>query len=443
MNRTHRRRATIPLLLTALFASATATQAQNARQPELVDRVVAVVGDSVVLLSEVDEEIIMRLASLGQPPPEDPAQFDRMRRQVLDNRISTLLFVQAAQRDSVQVPDDEVQRYVDAEIAQRQRAMGGEAALMRALAQQRLTLAEYRDILARDIRREMMVQRYVAVLQRQRRPPPVTEDEVRAFFEANKANFGRRPETLTFEQVVVAPRASDSARAVARERALEILDELRRGGDFEALARRHSDDPGTKDQGGNLGWFRRGDMVPAFDSAAFSLPPGQLSGVVETNYGFHIIRVDRVRGSERQARHILIRPELTDADIARAPELAAQVAERARAGESMEELATRFGDPEEQRLVEEIPRDQLPAPYDRELAGARPGDVIGPFRLPGGAGTPEKWAVVKIVEVVPEGEYSLDDPRVHARIREQLQQQKLLDEVLSELRRRTHVEVRL
>src|SRR5690606_7078725 len=284
MNRTHRRRATIPLLLTALFASATATQAQNARPPELVDRVVAVVGDSVVLLSEVDEEIIMRLASLGQPPPEDPAQFDRMRRQVLDNRISTLLFVQAAQRDSVQVPDDEVQRYVDAEIAQRQRAMGGEAALMRALAQQRLTLAEYRDILARDIRRELMVQRYVAVLQRQRRPPPVTDDEARACFAATQPNLRGRPETLTAERVVVAPRASGSARAGARERALEILDELRRGGDFEALARRHSDDPGTKDQGGNLGWFRRGDMVPAFDSAAFSLPPGQLSGEVETKY---------------------------------------------------------------------------------------------------------------------------------------------------------------
>src|SRR5690606_40613438 len=141
----------------------------------------------------------------------------------------------------------------------------------------------------------------------------------------------------------VAPRASDSARAVARERALEILDELRRGGDFEALARRHSDDPGTKDQGGNLGWFRRGDMVPAFDSAAFSLPPGQLSGVVETNYGFHIIRVDRVRGSERQARAILIRPALTDAAIARAPELAAPGAERARAGAATEEPATRVG----------------------------------------------------------------------------------------------------
>src|SRR5690606_3688749 len=330
MNGTHRL-ATIPLLLTALLTLAPAARAQNAPPPELVDRVAAVVGDSVILLSEVDEEILTRFASLGQPLPNDTAVMNRYRRQVLDNKISELLFVQAALRDSVAVSDDEVQRNVDADIAQRQRAMGGEAAFMRALAQQRLTLAEYRDILARGIRREGIIQQYIGLLQRDRRPPPVTEDEVRAFFEAQKANLGRRPATLTFEQVVVAPRASDSARAAARERAIEILDELRKGADFEALARRHSDDGGTKDQGGNLGWFRRGDMVPQFDSAAFALRPGQLSGVVESSFGFHIIRVDRVRGAERQARHILVRPELTDEDIARAPEIAEQVAERARA----------------------------------------------------------------------------------------------------------------
>jgi len=441
MNRTHRL-ATIPLLLTAMLAPAATARAQNAPGPQLVDRVVAVVGDSVVLMSEVEEEVLTYLASLGQPPPEDSAVFNQLRRQVLDHKVRTLLLVQAALRDSVDVPADEVQKHVDFQIADRQRAMGGEAVFMRALVQQGLTLAEYRDILAREIRRDGIVQQYIATLQRNRRPPPVTEDEVRAFFEAQRANLGRRPATLTFEQVVVAPRASDSARTAARDRALEILGELRRGADFEALARRHSDDPGTKDRGGNLGWFRRGDMVPQFDSAAFALPPGQLSGVVESSYGFHIIRVDRVRGAERQARHILIRPELTDADIARAPEVAAQVAERARAGDAMGDLAARFGDPEEQLRVEDAPRDQLPPPYDTELAAAEPGAVIGPFRLPGG-GQPDKWAVVKVLTVIPEGEYSLDDPRLHARVRERLEEQKLIDEVLSELRRRTHVEVRL
>ncbi|HEY8469967.1 MAG TPA: peptidylprolyl isomerase [Longimicrobiales bacterium] len=444
MNRTPRR-ITIPLLVPTLLLALAAVpaRAQDAARPQLVDRVVAVVGDSMILQSELEEEILTRFAAIGRPlpPREDTAAWRSLMRQALDERISELLFVQAALRDSITAPEEEVQRRADADIAQRQRMMGGEAAFANALAQQRLTLAEYRDMVVRGLRRQALIEQYIGSLQRQRRPPPVTEDEVRAFFAAQKDVLGRRPASLTFEQVVVAPQPSDSARTAARERALEILRELREGADFAALARRHSDDPGTREQGGDLGWFRRGDMVPQFDSAAFALRPGELSGVVESAFGFHIIRVDRVRGAERQARHILIRPDLTDADLERAPEIARQVAERARAGESMKALAEQFGAPDEQVRVE-VARNQLPSPYDTELANAEPGSVIGPFRLPGRGG-PDRWAVVKVLEVVPEGEYSLDDPRVHALIRQQLEQQKLLDEVLEELRRRMHVEVRL
>src|SRR5690606_8446654 len=123
------------------------------------------------------------------------------------------------------------------------------------------------------------------------------------------------------------------------------------------------------------GWFRRGDMVPQFDSAAFSLRPGELSGIVESSYGLHIIRVHRLRGAERQARHILSRPELTEADLERAAELAEQVAERLREGEAVEALAEQYGDPDERRRVESA-RDRLPPPYDTELADAPAGAVV-------------------------------------------------------------------
>src|SRR5690606_2126289 len=149
-----------------------------------------------------------------------------------------------------------VQRQVDAEVAQRQRAMGGEAAFSRALAQQWLTLAEYRDIITQSVRRLMLVQQYIGLLRPDRRPTPLTEDEVRAFLEAQKSMLGRRPATLVFEQVVITPRASDSARAAAHQRALDVLAELRAGRDFALLARRYSEDPSNREQGGSLGWFR-------------------------------------------------------------------------------------------------------------------------------------------------------------------------------------------
>jgi hypothetical protein len=129
-----------------------------------------------------------------------------------------------------------------------------------------------------------------------------------------RGRLGQRPATVSLQQAIIKPQPSDSAKAAARRRATEVLEELRRGGDFEVLARRHSQDPSAS-QGGMLGWFRQGQMVRPFEMVAYAMRPGDVSGIVETEYGFHIIKLEKVRGPERQARHILIRPEVTPADV--------------------------------------------------------------------------------------------------------------------------------
>src|SRR5690606_3914359 len=101
---------------------------------------------------------------------------------------------------------------------------------------------------------------------------------------------------LTFRQVVVAPTASDSAKAAARAEAEALVDSIIAGRDFAELATRHSDDIGTASVGGDLGWFRRGQMVKEFEDAAFAIPAGRVSRVVETVFGYHVIKVERVRG---------------------------------------------------------------------------------------------------------------------------------------------------
>ena len=86
--------------------------------------------------------------------------------------------------------------------------------------------------------------------------------------------------------------------------------ELRRGADFATAAKRFSQDPGSKDQGGSLNWFRRGVMVPEFERVAFALKPGVVSDPVESPFGFHIIQVERLQPAEVQARHILLVPTI-------------------------------------------------------------------------------------------------------------------------------------
>ncbi|MEJ2503809.1 MAG: peptidylprolyl isomerase [Gemmatimonadota bacterium] len=423
----------------ALIAPATAAaQVPTTDGPELVDRIVAVVGDSVILASDVDEQI-ERLRAFGQPVPTDPDQLEEIRQRELQALVNELLIVQAAARDSLILPEQDVQTQVDAAVAQQERNLGGRAQFQAALASEGMSLDQYRSMIEQSVRRSGIRQQYEALLQRDRRPPPVSEREIREFFEARRGEIGSRPATIEFEQVVITPEASDSAKARALAEAQEALQALAEGEDFETVARRYSDDLGTRERGGDLGWFERGRMVPAFERVAFALRPGQTSGIVETDFGYHIIQIERVRGRARLGRHILIRPELTDADRAATAERAREVAEAIRSGASMDSLIETVHSPSEQSRVGPALQDSLPSPYRSQLRGTSAGDVVGPFQIPS---ADEAYAVVRVAEVTGAGEYSIDDEELRSQIRQFLQREKLLNEVLDELSRRTYFDVR-
>lgn len=422
----------------ALAAPAAAGAQEPTAEPELVDRIVAVVGDSVVLQSDVDEQI-ERMRAFGQPVPSDPAELEAVKRRELDALVNELLIVQAAQRDSLVLPDQEVQAQVDAAVAQQERNLGGRAQFQAALESEGMNVEQYRTMIEQSVRRSGLRQQYEAVLQRDRRPPPVSESEIREFFEARRGEIGTRPATIEFEQVVITPQPSDSAKEAALTRAREALQALADGEEFETVVRRYSDDLGTRERGGELGWFERGRMVPEFERVAFALRPGQTSGIVETTFGYHIIRVDRVRGRARQARHILVRPELTDADRSATEQRAREVAQAIRAGASMDSLIGAVHSPAEQARVGPALQDSLPSPYRSQLRGAAEGDVVGPFQIPS---ADESYAVVRVAEVTEAGEYDIRDEELRTQIRRFLQREKLLNEVLEELRRRTYIDIR-
>lgn len=434
------------IILVALGTGTGVAAAQEPTSPnrDVVDRVVAVVGDSAILQTELDEEVNRILASRGQVQlPESAAEREMIYRTALDTKVNDLLLLQAAERDSVTVSADDVQRQVDQQLAQQQQAFGSEFAFEQALRELGLTLAGYRNELTNQVRAQGMIQRFLAKVRQERKPPPLTENRIKQYFDEQKDELGERPATVDVELVIVAPRPGDSARTAAREEAEALLERIRAGEDFVELARRYSHDPGTKDRGGDLGWFREERMVREFSNAAFSLPPGAVSNVVETSYGFHIIKVEKIKGAERQARHILISPTLGERDVERARETAAEVLELLRNNAPVDSLVKTYGDPmdPEQGKIGPYPIERLPPPYNEVLADANEGDLVGPIVLPGREG--DRWAVIKVTDRTERGPYSWDDPIVRQQIRQQLEQKLLIDEIIKELRERTFVEIRL
>ena len=411
---------------------------------ELVDRIVAVVGDSIVLYSEIMEQMGRMQAAGFEIPMDDPTALAQIERQVLTEMVDQLVMLQAAASDTLMaVPDEQVEMtFEDAWEDQLRRFGGSEEELREAVEQMGMSVAQYRGNMRDEIRRSLLLQRFMQDQRRQARPVLVEESEIRQVFEQERQRFGQRPATLTFRQVFLQPTASEEAREVARERAEEILGMLRDGDRFQDLAQRFSDDPGSRQQGGDLGWYRRGDgLVEEFEDAAFTLREGQTSGVVMSPFGAHIIRIERVRGAERKIHHILVAAEPVDADEDRARERAREIAQRIRDGASFEEFeseSARFGLPDSLTVA----RDQLeqfPQTLASALRGALEGEVVGPVEFPLGQGV--VFAVARMDEIRDAGEFRFED--VRDQIRANLQEQRIEERIVARLRESTYIDIRL
>jgi peptidyl-prolyl cis-trans isomerase SurA len=426
-------------VLLALF-SVLATTPVHAQQPvgELADRIVAVVGDSVILKSDVDLEIL-QLKQANQPIPDSV----RMVRQIVDRRVGELVLLQAALRDTaIHVTDDQISTETQRELESRRRQFGSDAQFQAALTQAGMTLDELRRSIMQEVSGRVLLRQYIQKMSRDRTAPVITDADIRKYYEENKVTFAQRPATVSFSQIVIVPKPSDTARASARAKAEEALLKLRGGANFETIVGQYSDDPSTKERGGDLGWFRSGTMVREFDNAAFSLRPGEISGIVETTFGFHIIKLEKTRGAERQARHVLIIPTVTAGDAERVRSLASQVAEQIRNGANIDSLVKAVGDPNEQTRVGPFPKDRLPAPYNTALADVQVGSVVGPLELPG-AGGASKFAILKVTDVRAAGEFTLDDPEFRDQLRSTLEQNSTVEELIRDLKKETLVEYRL
>jgi len=437
----------VGLACAALLAAAP-RPARAQAGPEVVDRIVAIVGQQPILMSQLQEEILQRQANNQLQVPTDPAALATLRRQVLESMIDDEVLYQKAHEDtSISVSDADVQVKVEEKVRSVRAQFPSDSDFRHEIAAAHFTTQEeWRRWLSEQQRRSDYEQAYIQKLTNDGKfkPALVSEAELRRYFNEIQSQPGpkpKRPATVNFRQIVVAPRARPEARARALARAESLLVQLRNGADIETLARRYSDDPSTKDRGGDLGWFHRGMMVPSFDRAAFALRPGEISGIVESPFGFHIIKVDRVQPSEIKAFHILITPAIDTADLRLARIRADSAAAALRAGVSFDSLAGRYADTTEQKEAKGIARSRLPQAYAAALDSAAVGQILDPFLTEPDNPTRSKVVVAILTASEQEGEYTFDD--VREQLRQNLSQQKSYQALLRQLRSQLFVENRL
>ncbi len=439
---------TSPILALAFAAAAAGAQEPAVPRDTTValDRVIAVVGDQPITQYDLQERMLAMQQAPNFRAPQTEAEYQKLVQDVMGQLIDEEILVQKAAHLKIEITDNELASQVDRQLRDVRSRFASDAEFRAELAKAGLgSPEEYRRFLMDQMRRSELQRRVIDKMRQDGRIPPVNvrEDEVEEAFNRSRASLPRRPATVTFRQIVVAPRPSDKARAVARAKADSLLAEIKAGAEFERVAKRESADSGSREQGGDLGWNRRGVMVPEFERWMFGLRPGELSPVVETVHGFHIIRVDRVQPGEVKSRHILVKPVIDSTDIARARTEADSVAILWKQGVAFDTLAKQHHDyasGEETALLSPIPVDSgLPDSYRQAFRDKSVNDVVE-FPISGVGGI-TKFVVAQLVTKDEGGEYTLKDLR--ERVRAQLVEEGSIRRFLDSLRKEMYVAVRL
>lgn len=272
---------------------------------ETLDKIIAVVDNEIILQSELEFQANL-FASQRQLDPNTPG----LKEQILNSMIEEKLIYAQADLDSIVITEDELAQRIDYQINVFTQQYGSVANIEKIYG---MSIERIKRELRDEVRKSLMSQR---LQEKNFGKVQATKREVEEFFNLYKDSIGIIPEKVTIFHIFQNPKASENLKKKFFDKATALLDSIKSGVDFSELAKKYSDDPGSASQGGDLGFVKKGVFYPEFEEAAFKLNVGELSAIVESPVGFHIIQLLERRGESINTRHILVKIKADeDADL--------------------------------------------------------------------------------------------------------------------------------
>ena len=356
------------VILTVLFTAGLFAQ-------ETLDKIAAVVDNEIILLSEVEFQVQYLAAQQNLSSTDES-----LRKMVINKLVEDKLMYAQAEIDSIEVTDKEVDMQLENQINYMVNQFGSKERFEQAYG---MSIEKIRRKLKDDNRKNMMAQR---IKQQKFGRVEVTKIEVEEFYTTYKDSLGQIPEKFHISHIFVNPKVSEKVKLEAKKLAESIRDSLLSGADFEAMAKKYSDDPGSKQLGGDLGFHKRGNFVTEYETAAFALSDGDISKVVESQFGFHIIQLLERRGDAIHTRHILIKiPADDDADL-KAIEFLSSIRDSiVRKENTFEYFAKKYSDDEESKKfggkLGTFDANQLDKALKDQVYQLKSGEISFPKRL--------------------------------------------------------------
>ncbi len=405
---------------------------------ESLDQIVAIVGKDIILDSELKTQLELYLAQTGKKT-ENPEELNDLRKTLLDQMINDRLLLAKAEKDTLlKINDNEIEQTLEEQLTKIKSQFSSEEAFQKELKTEGLTEAElkrnYREQIKEQLLRDKLISSKLS-------KSNISSREVKEFYQSYKDSLPEQPESAKLSQILLKIEPSQKTLDSLKDFASMILARAKAGEDFSELAKRYSEDPSAK-QGGDLGFLKRGEILPEFEMKAFSLNPGEISDLVQTSLGYHIIKLEEKKEEEIHVRHILIKITPSQVDSAKILSLADTLYQKLKSGADFVQLVKDYSqDDESKKKGGEIgwfPLAQLPEELKEKIAQTEIGQITSPVI------TEEGVHILKILDRKEKRGLTLEED--YDTIKEMAKRKKGSDEILKwieELKSKTYVEVRI
>ena len=300
---------------------------------QTIDRVEAIIGDEILLSSEIETQYLQYLS-------QGNVESLSIKCEIIEDLLFQKLLVNQANVDSVEISDEEVRSEINKRINYFESQLGSISKVENYFGK---SIVEIKNELTEIVKDQFLAQRVQSSISND---ISITPSEVRSFFRKLPAEeVPEIPTKVELIQIIINPIISQAQKDKLRERLNVFRDRVYNGEDFQMLATLYSDDPVSASKGGELGFVNRGDLVPEFERAAFRLRQGEISEVIESKFGFHIIQLIERRGDQINVRHILLRPKVSATSLNDAKVKIEKIADEIKSGSiTFEEAILKYSD---------------------------------------------------------------------------------------------------
>jgi peptidyl-prolyl cis-trans isomerase SurA len=429
------------LLLIVSFLLIGFSQSQLGVPPkaaEVLDRIVAVVGNQIILESELEAQLALYATQFGVDLKDDQKRKE-LEKEILEQMINdNLLLIQAEKDTTIEVTSKEVESAAEEQMKKVKSQFSSEEAFQDQLKAEQLTENELKKKYKEQIKKQMLIDKLTS---KKLSRVSVSNKEVKDFYEAYKDSIEDQPESIKLSHILLEIKPSQTTMDSLKKKAEMVLSLVKKGEDFTKLAEKYSDDPSSTN-GGDLGFFKKGDMIEKFEKVAFSLNPGETSDLVETEFGYHIIKVEEKKDDLVHARHILILVRPSREDTIRVENLADTLYDRLLKGADFGELAKEYSaDEESRKMGGELgwyPVAQITPEFKEGVKDLNIGEISRPIKSQFGI------HILKVLDKKEERKLTLDDD--WDTIKDMARRKKTNQEVakwVEKMRQETYVEIRL